>query len=967
MKLPRWRLYPKYATLIIAVVAGVLGASSAVSLLFSWREIQAHLVAMQTEKAQGAATRIEQYILDIEHQIGWTAFPRLDNTADALEARRIEYLKLQRQVPAITELVWIGADGRERLRVSRLAMDAVGAGTDLSKEPAFVAARGGKTWFGPVSFRKGTEPYMAIARPAGGDGGVTVADVNLKFVWDVVSRIKIGTMGLAYVVDATGTLIAHPDISLVLKKTDLKALPQVATALDQGATQPGDAVDLAGKEVFAATARIPALNWTVFVESPRSEAFAPLHESIMRLALLLIGGLVLAAAASFFLARALVRPIRALQEGAARIGAGELGQRIDVHSGDELEDLAERFNRMSAELQESYAGLERKVEERTRELRDTLEQQTATAEILKVISASPTNTQPVFDAIVESCQRLFGGQSVNLLLASGNSVERVASASEGDVTGGANVTHWPLDHDSVSGDCILRSAVVAVPDRDAVFETHPRTRELATAIGWRAAVFVPLLREGKAIGCIGILRSQAGIFDAKEVSLAQVFADQAVIAIENARLFNETKEALEQQTATAEVLQVISSSVADAQPVFQKILQSCHRLFGERSAASNILLLGKDDAYHMVDYIGPHRDRMLAQFPRARADAPAAEMAIRERRVLRYADVANGADVPESIRAVSRQVGFPNFAMAMAPMLWKDRGIGVISAIRDVSEPFTDKEVTLLKTFADQAAIAIQNARLFDEIADKSRQLEAANRHKSEFLANMSHELRTPLNAIIGFSEVLTEQMFGALNDKQMEYLLDIHSSGQHLLSLINDVLDLSKIEAGKMELDLSCFDLGLLLEHSATLVRERAQRHGLALDLDVGEGLHEWVADARKIKQVAVNLLSNAVKFTPNGGRVSVRARHLNGVDGRAGDWAEICVSDTGVGIAPQDQALVFEEFRQAGGDVLRKAEGTGLGLALVKRFVELHGGTVSLDSEPGRGSTFRFVLPQHEVRMMQ
>jgi signal transduction histidine kinase len=287
--------------------------------------------------------------------------------------------------------------------------------------------------------------------------------------------------------------------------------------------------------------------------------------------------------------------------------------------------------------------------------------------------------------------------------------------------------------------------------------------------------------------------------------------------------------------------------------------------------------------------------------------------------------------------------------------------------IRSPVAPFTDKEIGLLKTFADQAAIAIQNARLFHEIEDKSRQLEAANRHKSEFLANMSHELRTPLNAIIGFSEVLAERLFGEVNDKQMEYLQDIHSSGQHLLALINDVLDLSKIEAGKMELDLSCFDLGLLLEHSATLVRERAQRHGLSLELQVDEGLGEWVADARKVKQVVVNLLSNAVKFTPNGGRVSVRARHLNGSNGHAGEWAEVSVSDTGVGIAREDQSLVFEEFRQAGGDVLRKAEGTGLGLALVKRFVELHGGAVTLDSEPGRGSTFRFTLPQREVKILQ
>ncbi len=228
MKLPRWRLFPKYATLIIAVVAGVLVISGAINLVFSWREIQSHLVALQMEKAQGAATRIEQYVLDIEHQIGWTAFIRTDPSIDPIEQRRLDYLKLLKQAPAITELVWITPDGREGLRESRLALSTTGAGTDLSKEPAFIAARAAKTWFGPVQFRKGTEPYMAIARPAGGDGGVTVADVNLKFVWDVVSRIKIGQNGLAYVVDATGTLIAHPDISLVLKKTDMKALPQVA-------------------------------------------------------------------------------------------------------------------------------------------------------------------------------------------------------------------------------------------------------------------------------------------------------------------------------------------------------------------------------------------------------------------------------------------------------------------------------------------------------------------------------------------------------------------------------------------------------------------------------------------------------------------------------------------------------------------------------------------------------------------
>jgi signal transduction histidine kinase len=283
----------------------------------------------------------------------------------------------------------------------------------------------------------------------------------------------------------------------------------------------------------------------------------------------------------------------------------------------------------------------------------------------------------------------------------------------------------------------------------------------------------------------------------------------------------------------------------------------------------------------------------------------------------------------------------------------------MITVAREPNVTFSEKELTLLRTFADQAVIAIQNARLFHEIEDKSRQLEMANKHKSEFLANMSHELRTPLNAIIGFSEVLSEQMFGEVNDKQLEYLKDIHSSGHHLLGLINDILDLSKIEAGRMELDLATFHVPLLLDNSATLVRERASRHGLALAVDVEDGLAEWVGDERKIKQVVINLLSNAVKFTPSGGRVTLRAR-------RVGAGLEIAVVDTGVGIAPDQQALVFEEFRQASGDYLRKTEGTGLGLSLAKRFVELHGGAIRVESEPGQGSTFAFTLPERALEVV-
>jgi signal transduction histidine kinase len=298
-------------------------------------------------------------------------------------------------------------------------------------------------------------------------------------------------------------------------------------------------------------------------------------------------------------------------------------------------------------------------------------------------------------------------------------------------------------------------------------------------------------------------------------------------------------------------------------------------------------------------------------------------------------------------------------------MLREGRVLGAIVVAWPDPGATPEHQVGLLKTFADQAAIGIEKVGLFNEIQDKSRELEKANRHKSEFLANMSHELRTPLNAIIGFSEVLSEQMFGEVNEKQLEYLKDIHSSGHHLLTLINDILDLSKIEAGRMELELSQFDMGLLLENSLTLVRERATRHGLTLKLDVDDGVDEWVADQRKVKQVVINLLSNAVKFTPPGGSVTLRARHVG--QGNGADAVEVAVVDTGVGIAPEEQQLVFEEFRQASGDYLRKSEGTGLGLSLAKRFVELHGGAMRVESELGKGSTFAFILPHRSLDAMQ
>jgi signal transduction histidine kinase len=302
------------------------------------------------------------------------------------------------------------------------------------------------------------------------------------------------------------------------------------------------------------------------------------------------------------------------------------------------------------------------------------------------------------------------------------------------------------------------------------------------------------------------------------------------------------------------------------------------------------------------------------------------------------------------IRPISARLGYRS--LLTVPILLEDRLMGALTVWRKHAGTFTPELINLLQTFATQSALAIQNARLFREIEDKSRQIEAANRHKSEFLANMSHELRTPLNAIIGFSEVLQERLFGELNDKQSEYTDDILSSGRHLLSLINEILDLSKVEAGRMELEMASFDLPLAIDNARTFVRERATKHGITLDVSVDERLGEFIGDERKIKQILLNLLSNAVKFTPEGGRIAIDARQSNGA-------VEIAVSDTGVGISPEDQLKIFEEFRQVGTDYAHKVEGTGLGLTLAKKFVELHGGKIWVESELGKGSTFTFTLP--------
>src|SRR6476619_176385 len=387
----RRRLFTKYVGLFVAVVCVALLSNGIFDVFFYYQEHKTSLIRIQREQAEAAAAKIGQFVKEIESQLGWTT--QLPWSAGSIEQRRFDALRLLKPVPAVTELAQVDSTGKERLRVSRIDINTVDSGIDLSRDPKFTEAVANKVYYGPVYFRRESEPYMTLSLSGTRkDAGVSIAEVNLKLIRELVSQIKVGASGQAYVVDAQGRLISHPDISLVLRNTDMSKLAQVQAAQARGADTASDALqgslNIQGQEVLTASAPIAPLGWTMFVELPVKEAYASLYQALQRLAVVLLAASIFAVLAGVFLARRMVGPIQALRAGAERIGGGDFAQRISIKTGDELEGLANQFNDMGARLQESYADLENKVEQRTAELSESLQQQTATSEVLATISSS---------------------------------------------------------------------------------------------------------------------------------------------------------------------------------------------------------------------------------------------------------------------------------------------------------------------------------------------------------------------------------------------------------------------------------------------------------------------------------------------------------------------------------------------------------------------------------------------------
>jgi GAF domain-containing protein/sensor histidine kinase YesM len=733
----RSRLFTKYVALFVAVVAVALLSNGIFEVFFYYREHKAALIRIQHEQAEAAAAKIGQFIKEIESQLGWTA--QLPWSAKSIDDRRFDALRLLKQVPAITELAQVDSTGTERLRVSRLAMDSVSGTVDLSKDPKFTEAVANKVYYGPVYFRRESEPYMTLSLAGTRkEAGVSIAEVNLKLIRDVVSQIKVGERGQAYVVDAEGRLIAHPDISLVLRNTDMSKLLQVqaARAGRRNASEELQGTkNIQGQEVLTASAPIAPLGWTMFVELPVEEAYASLYQALQRLAIVLLGASILAVLAGIFLARRMIVPIQVLRAGAERIGGGDFTQHISIKTGDEFEGLANQFNDMGARLQESYSGLEQKVEARTRELSESLEQQTATSEILSVISSSPGELEPVFKAMLENATRVCSSKFGTMYLREGDAFRTVAMYGAPPAYEEVRMRQ-PLFYPG-PGTGLGRTArtkqVVHVADVTAEQAYTERDSMRTTAVeqgGVRTLLSVPMLKEDELIGAIAIYRQEVRPFTDKQIELVTNFAAQAVIAIENTRLLKELRqrtedlaESLQQQTATSEVLQVISSTPGELGPVFQKMLENATRVCGANFGTLNLYdgeIFNTVAVYNVPPALAFARvNAVIRPHPESGLGSVA-----RTRRISHQHDIRESGAYLDGYPAVVELADLAGARTILnLPMLKENALIGVITIFKQEIRPFTDKQIELVTNFAAQAVIAIENTRLLKELRQRTDDL----------------------------------------------------------------------------------------------------------------------------------------------------------------------------------------------------------------------------------------------------
>ena len=965
------RLARQYFMVFVVLLGGGLIVSGVLELYFRYGESRQQIAVVQGEIASNAARRIAQFILTIEEHMKAATVSSVVARQGIGPEYQFELAKLLTTAPAITELLAVGADGRVRAFVSRFRVALNADEQNLSKAASFLQAKQGVTFFGPVSFVDESEPSLAIAVPieqfSGHVIGTLQAQVDLRQIWEVVRELKFSDTGYAYIVSRAGDMIAHSNPGLVLQRLRAAHLTQVRMAFQPNPVAPIPrttvAEDFAGQDVLSSFVFLPNLDWAVFVEQPLSEAHKSLYGSILRTSTLLLIGLATALVASVFVARRVVRPLEALRRGVERIGAGDLNHRIEIATGNEIEVLADEFNKMAGEIKNAYQGLEDKVQQRTKELTALLD-----------VAATATQSfdiDTVLRQVAGKIADIFELDAVLIYLFEANQIDLRVRASAGYTTEGFAQKLFTRGQGIVG-----KVAETGEPILFADAHNDPSYLAIAQAAlqkNW-PSVFLPAFRSNRREGSwapSSAMAGRRGKLTEPEHRLLTSMADQIGPAIDNVNLFEEAKsksaelerrnhevvDALERQTAVAEMLRTMARTLSDWQFFFDTMIADTVRL--TRATGGVIRLADNNGALRHVAHIceGEHRLQDIERLPLPADESGAAIQAFRQQRPVQISDIlAQPSPVRVPISTATRTV-------LAVPLLQEGAAIGVIVVFRHFVEPFSAPQIELVTTFADQAVVAINNINLFQQLQARSRELESANdrlkeldKLKSGFVSNVSHELRTPLTAIGGLVDNMLDGLTGPLNPKQSHYISGIKDSTERLARLIHDMLDLSVIESGRMELKLTRFPMAALISEIVDNLRPVSLDKDIELGGNSASGEYHVWADRDKITQVLTNLVSNAVKFTPSGGKVKIFLEPV-----ASGYWLQVGVGDNGPGIPPEEAGRIFDEFYQISQPGQEKAKGVGLGLAICKKLIDMHGGQIRVESAPGAGSTFYFTVPAH------